>query len=179
MLMNDPRFKTMTASKAKQFFERYMAEREPSLDYLRIEIAGASVPWNRMVLDSTPESLVPVWEYFLAHITTEAKPESDLAAAPEWVRNDVSAVTFAPETKRRIIWVSFYFAEVVQRQFPKVKWGIAKRAQFRNQPALLGFTHVYDLSPLTLVEAEAWKALRNGSDPTALRNALERWRERT
>jgi hypothetical protein len=175
-LIGNPMFKDMNTSQAREFFQRYMSEKDESLGLLKNEVATSGTPWAAIPLDYSPGSLVDVWQYFLAKVTTVPRPEENLRSVPDWVRPSLAPVVFSSETKLRIVWVSFYFAEVVLRECPAAKWGVSKKAQFRNHPALVGFKYVYDLSPLTLVESEGYKALRGDSTPTALLDALERWR---
>jgi hypothetical protein len=175
MFFENPRFKEMSTAEAKEFLSRYLGETERNLDLLWSDLSAGSARWSSSLLDFTPESLVPVWEFFLDRFQTEDKTEAEIEAMPEWVRNSAPRVKFSSDTRRRIIWISFYFAEVVLRNIPKVKWGIGRSGQFKNQPVILGFRHVFDLSPLTLVEEKAWGVVQGKSSADALLRAYQFW----
>ena len=167
-------FKDMGSEQARQFFDRFLAESQPSLDLLESRMRAAGKPWSECRFDFSSDSLVPVWDYFLAHFTTQDRSEKELADVPDWVLPTVSRVGFSPATRRMIAWIGFYFAEVILRVVPQAKWGIAKSGAYKNQPILLGFKPE-GLNSLHLVEVQAWKAVDGNSSPTALHDLLQVW----
>lgn len=168
-----PTFRGMSREDARLFFDRYLNEAEPSLSLLKSSMSTAGA-WPELAFDFSVDSLVPVWEYFLAHFTTQPRAEEELLGDPDWIRPTVSKVGFTPMTKRLIAWISYYFAEVMLRCVPQARWGIAKSGAFKNRPILLGFK-LDGLHPLHLIEVQAWKAVKGNSTPSALRDLAQVW----
>jgi len=172
-----PPFEQMSEEEAKQFLDQYLSEIPRGITLLRRDMKEAGQPWASVSLDSSPASLVPVWEYFLARLTTAPKSKADLESAPEWVRDTLPKVKPTEETKLRVLWVSFYYGEVLRREFPKARWAVCKRATHRNRPVLVGFK-VDDVSPLEIIEGQTWRAIDGRSPTDALLQGLEGWRQR-
>jgi CO dehydrogenase/acetyl-CoA synthase epsilon subunit len=98
-----------------------------------------------------------------------------LNETPEWVRETASRVTFTEQTKLRIVRTAFYFGELFYRQFPSLKWEVAKIGVYRENPILVGFHGRVELCPLSLVEVQAWRAVRGQSNSTALLGLFNIW----
>lgn len=171
MLTLTGHFVKITKKQSREMLQRFLAELEPGLSWLQKEVteSGASVPW-----DYSPESLIPLWEFFIRHLGTVPLGDDELAAVPELLRSDVLPVTFDLSTKLRIVRTGFYLAQVMCAERPSVAWGIG-RAQNKNRPVLIGFAQGREFNPVNLVEVQAWRAVSGRSSPTALYDVFRVW----
>lgn len=167
-------FRSMSKREAKEFFDRFLAEAVPSVKDLRQAVQEAGPEWRDLSLDFSSASLVKLWTYFRAHLTTRPRSDSELQAVPEWARPWASSEEFSDETKVMIFRIAFYLAEVLLRERHSLKWGIG-RFTYRNQPVLTGFKGNGEASPLVLVENLAWRAIRGKSVDGDLERIFSVW----
>jgi hypothetical protein len=137
----------------RDFFELEEAEAEAYLDAYRA-VARERLAWLERVvaarggepvaLDGTPESLVPLWRWFVAwhdagHVNGQTPP-----GTPMWYEPDEpGAEALDPPTLWIVDGIGYYLAEVVTMNVPGVDWAVStspKRLRYedRNKPVLIG-----------------------------------------
>ena len=138
-------FSEMNKKQAKQYFEWFIDTIDERLDILQEYITSTG---GDFVLDKTPESLIPLWEWFVDKI--EMIPKSDeeinneLEALPERFRGviKVDDSKFSDETFLLSYNISVYFGEVLIKNHFQTSWGYLtspKKLHGVNAPQIMGF----------------------------------------
>ncbi len=147
-------------SEAEAYFAAYRAAAPERLGWLEREVAGLS-------LDRTPESLVPLWRWFVSWYDARADAEPDVDGLPMWYEPDPAGATALPPA---VLWIvdaiGYYLGEVVAAHVPGVHWVVAKSAKRlryadRNRPVLKGSSGAR-LSPVNIVYVAALKVVLDG-----------------
>ena len=164
----------LSKAKAAAALQEFLDERGPALERLRERlVADGQDP--AVVLDGTPESLVPLWRWMLSRFTDlDAPGATDPASVPRqawpsWERYTYEKErTLSMESLTLLDGLVSYVAAVVQERAPLARWEVArhpiKRYAYNNHPVLVsgkGADHNF-LPGLPVVSARA-----------ALRSALE------
>ena len=137
----------------------------------------------KVILDKSPESLIPLWEWFEYHNEWEEKAEDELRAEligrPEWMQRHIIAETktFTTLTLAIIMDISIYFSETLIQNNPTIYWGFKsspKKLDGVNRPILLGFKGDINVFPFTLVKVCARKSTRS-KNKNQLYNLYNTW----
>lgn len=132
----------LSETEAQAFFDWYMEQLDERTAYLR--------QYTGLALDYSPESLVPLWKWFLRRAEIENTPAERLnelkkekAGHPlaDTVLKD-SARQLSLETEYIIRDIGMYWGQVFVKNHPSIHWGFytrPKRDMFVNRPLLLGF----------------------------------------
>lgn len=136
----------MTRAQSRAAFEEFVAERGPALTRLRDVMAADGLDPARM-LDGSVESLVPLWQWVVSHLTGREDPgATDPASVPREVWPSWERYTW--EEERTLSLESLvlldglvsYLAEVVMARVPAARWDIVhhkiKRYVVNNHPML-------------------------------------------
>lgn len=121
-----------------------------------------------VVLDGTPESLIPLWRWILSRLTGVDDPGATDPASvprerwPSWERYTTEKEpTLSLESLTLLDGLVSYLAAVVRKRAPLARWAIArdphKRYAYNNHPALVsgtGENHNF-LPGLSTVDARA------------------------
>ena len=138
-------FFELTAKQAKQYFEWYMDEISHRITLL----------WNCMhqdcpeikEFDYSPESLIPVWEWYKTKIKqipkTQKEIEEDVSKFPKWIESEIrkESMKYATETLSFALDISIYLGEIVVRNYSHLQWGYRTRPKNEfsaNRPVILG-----------------------------------------
>lgn len=160
-------FKEMNKKQAEQYFIWYMLEKEKRIKQLELY---ANQEVQRIFLDKSPESLIPLWEWFEDKIEWEKRSEEEmqeeLLGKPEQIRNillqntkRVTALTMA-----LVEDIAIYFSDTIIFNNPTVHWGYKtkpKKLDGVNQPIMLGFKGDICVNPRGLVELCILRSSRN------------------
>ena len=155
-------YSELTDEEARQRFESFTATVPERVAALRAEVGEG-------VLDFSPESLVPLWEWFL-------RREGGGGDVPAWYVPDppeVAAERLSPATLRDVDAIGAYVAEIFLRNAEGAEWAIAKLPErmkyvHQNKPVIkLG---EQDVDPVGIVYANAVRSVLLGmeSAPDAL-----------
>jgi hypothetical protein len=161
------------------------AKRMPGrLEEFRRQVAAEAGPDPNM-LDVSPESLVPLWGWF---VELARAVDSGKRRAPGW---DGSPPWYAPDppnidrplpdwTAWVIDGLAYYWAATFQRSYPEMHWELGnwpKRLHVveQNHPMLRG--HGIQMSPLHLMDVKVSGVIKGGVDhePDALLRLYRRW----
>lgn len=138
-------FFELTPKQAKEYFKWYMEEIPHRLTLL----------WNRIrqdcpeldPFDYSPESLIPIWEWYQAKIKTIPKTqeeiEEDVLKFPKWIEPEIRKETtiFTAETLSLALDISIYLGEIAIRHHSHLQWGYRARPKNEfsaNRPVILG-----------------------------------------
>jgi hypothetical protein len=151
-------FKDMNKKQAEQYFIWYMREKEKRIKQLEQYVNQDS---QHVFLDKSPESLIPLWEWFEDKIEwekgSEEEMQEELFGKPEQIRK-----ILLQNTKRATVLtmalvedIAIYFSDTIIFNNPTVHWGYKmkpKKLDGVNQPIMLGFKGGICVNPRGLVE---------------------------
>ena len=161
-------FFSLGDAEAEAFFEAFVARAEPRLDEFRAEVSASGGP----ELDGSPESLVPLWRWFVA------RPRSAGGELPPWYEPDppaVAAERLPASVLRDVDGIALYLA----RLFEGLDWGIGHEPPQRhyvsqNKPVLKA--DGYDIDVLQVAYNLAMRTLAGrDTDDEALLRAFRAW----
>ena len=176
------RFHLLNKTEAMRYFDWFIRIIPERIDMLRKACIFDGVG---DILDYTPESLVPLWRWYLGDVKIEELPQEEyearLAAVPDYLKEEIGRYEIA-RGYRLIVWdISIYFAECMLRACPKISWGIVfkpKNYISVNRPVLVGFEHDQDLDTHQLVQIQMQRILDIGSDEGKLLHFFNIWRNK-
>ena len=151
-------FEEYSKEDARIYFDWYVAQSEKRINQLIQYCSKTSS--SEIAFDETPNSLIPVWAWFEEQITTQKKTESEMQAAlqgrPLWVQEEIKKVDwrFTTLTRALAIDMSFYFAQVMMKNHPSVKWGYFTKPKNQasvNRPVLFGFIKKKYMDPRNVI----------------------------
>ena len=137
------------------------------------------------ILDYTPESLVPLWRWYLGDVQivpiSQEKHEAQLAAAPDYLKENVRRYEIAGGY-RLIAWdISIYFAECMLRACPTLRWGVVfkpKNYIHLNMPVLVGFEHDQDMNTHYLVSIQMHGIISKRTDEGKRLHLFNIWKNK-
>lgn len=144
-------FNTLTKKQVEQFFQWFLIEKTNRVQVLSqyIDQTGEHVE-----LDYTPNSLIPLWDWFESQIEIETRTEEKIEAQirslpPKW-QNVVKPATTQLSQKTLAIGldISTYFGEVLVTNNDTIRWGYRtspKKLDGVNRPLLI-MGHWHDIS---------------------------------
>jgi hypothetical protein len=178
------RFDDLSEADARFFFQAFVARMPARLAAFRREIAAEGGP-AESDLDASPESLVPLWRWFVA---TFGAVEEGTRPPPAW---DDLPPWYAPDEPGDpdalppwVVWfadgLTYYWAACFQRSHPEMHWELGTapkrlRVVDENHPLLRG--HGIQMSPLQLMTVAVRGVVVQGVDrePDRLLRLHERW----
>ncbi len=146
-------FKEFSKKQAKEYFQWHMGQIGHRIDVLAQYLKRDGC---RMIFDDSPESLIPLWEWYEDHIVEERKTEEEyqreIQSYPKWMEEYISDTKISVlKTLKFGADIAIYFAEVVRKNSGgKISWGYytrPKNADSVNRPVLLGFKAGMDMDP--------------------------------
>jgi len=149
-------FIIMKKKEAQQYFEWYISQVQHRINILEKVLEKDGII---NILDYSPNSLIPLWEWYEGKIEIIQKDmneyEEDIRQSPDWMHSEILTTKISMETLKYGLDLSMYFAETVIRNSKgKIRWGFfttpAKRMSV-NEPTLLGFKSNKDLNPRLIV----------------------------
>ncbi len=165
-------FFSLGDAEAEAFFEAYVARAEPRLDEFRAEVSASGGP----ELDGSPESLVPLWGWFVA------RPHAADGELPPWYEPDppdVAAERLPAGALRDVDGIALYLALAFRRALGGLDWGIGhepprRRYVSQNRPVLKAGG--YDIDVLQVAYNLAMRTLvGRDTDDEALLRAFRAW----
>ncbi|MDE7431316.1 MAG: hypothetical protein K2N34_05305 [Lachnospiraceae bacterium] len=151
------RFDELSKKQADNFFKWYVGQISHRIDVLKKYVDKEG---KEITFDFSPESLIPLWEWFEQKIVVEKKTEEELKNEykryPDWMYDEISKTKVSMETLDIGMDIAIYFAEVIRKQYPeKIYWGYftrPKNQMYVNQPVLLGFRADIPLCPSQVIK---------------------------
>ncbi|MFC4766474.1 hypothetical protein [Effusibacillus consociatus] len=173
-------FVQMSKKEADIHFAWYISEIPKRLQLLKdaFEFTGGG---KKEVLNLTPESLKPLWEWFIPQVTivqqSQEELEAELRNAPEWLREAQKTEKISKEALTIAMDIAVYFAEVFITHNESVSWDIVRKpksdADF-NQPVLFGFGEDV-LNPRRVLHTLTLRAARGETTADALYDMYKVW----
>ncbi len=158
-------FSKLTPGEAKKHFEWFTGEVPKRIEYLKELLSNDGI---EDILDYTPESLIPLWDWYEGKIKIEKiskeKYEKELSETPEWVHPYIKDEDLSIDTLKYCMDVSIYFAEVmIRNNANKIIWGFFTKPKNHvsvNRPTLLGFKGRMNLDPYLILTNTSRKSSR-------------------
>jgi hypothetical protein len=167
-------FSALSDDEAEAYFAEY-TEAVPD----RVARLGGEV--GEGVLDGSPESLVPLWEWFLRREDGRRDGSSEL---PPWYEPDppeLAAQRLSAGTLRDVDAIAAYLAEVFLRTVPGAEWGIGKlpkRMEYeaQNKP-VVRLPDAGEVDPVGVAYSLAVRValLGGGREPDTLLSTYRAW----
>lgn len=173
-------FDDMNKKETQQYFDWFMSIREERISKLESYICNVSGYIN---LDQSPESLIPLWEWFEGQIEWETVSEEELRNEkenyPKWMhvwleqydkKESLQTIAIAVD-------IATYFGDVLIYNNPKIVWGYRckpKALDGRNQPILIGFKGDVCVNPRRLISVCIKKSSRE-KNPNRLYQLYQTW----
>lgn len=164
-------FDNINKKQADEYFRWYISQSETRIDLLKMFIDENHS--GGIVLDNSPDSLVPLWKWFEDEILFGGQGFGSK------LKKDCCNTEFSGEVLKIITDISFYFAKVVLYNNPGIKWGYFTRPKNRmsvNKPVLVGFKADMDLDPRLVVRNCAYRSSDNKNSEN-LYNIYKNWLE--
>ena len=175
-------FKEFSKKQAEEYFQWHMGQINHRIDVLARYLKENDC---KIVFDYSPNSLIPLWEWYEEHIVVESKAEEEyqreIQSYPEWMKEYVSTTKISvTKTMKFGADIAIYFAEVVRKNSGgKIYWGYytrPKNADSVNRPVLMGFKAGMDMNPQTIMYNCTLKSAEK-SEKTRLFNAYNVWQQ--
>lgn len=176
-------FHEMNKREAQQYFDWYMSQVPVRLKQLKEAYAETSGR-DSGELDFSPQSLVPLWSWFLPWVAYEPKTaeeiQEELAKLPEWLHESFLEAPYDLSTGTLTLAadIAVYFAEVFRKKYPNLEWGfVIKPKSFMhvNRPILKDNNSTFILEPQHLLHVITLEAAENNLDQEALINLYTIW----
>lgn len=144
-------YRRMTAQQAVAALDEFLAERPAALQRLRAELAAHGVDPDAM-LDGTPASLTPLWQWIADHRSELAadpsanSPVEPREKWPSWARHTVTSARVPSRTMFVLVdGLVSYLAQVIVTGAPNVRWGLGspgdEKHYLHHHPVLAGRGH--------------------------------------
>lgn len=173
----------MSETDARSYLARYVATAADRLERFKQLVAATGGP-TRDRLDGSPESLVPLHMWFVSRARRADAPDAadDL---PEWYEPDpaeLAAKRLAPRTIADADGLALYFAEVLRRAMPDLRWDIGKepkRLRYAHQHKPLLKDGDLDIDVVAIAYGMGVRAAIMGTsrEPEALLSVYRAWTE--
>ena len=176
-------FEKLTEAEARAVLQRHVATAPDRLQrFLRL-VAATGGPAPERV-DGTPESLVPLYTWFVSRARRADAPDAT-GELPEWYEPDPAELAtqrLAPRTIADADGLALYFAEVLRRAMPNLHWDIGKepkRFRYAHQHKPLLKDGEVDIDVLGIAYGMGVRvAIMNTSrEPEALLDVYRAWTE--
>lgn len=166
-------YSELSDEEAQRRFDELTSSSPERVAWLRGEVGDA--------LDLSPESLVPLWEWFVRREHARSDRSGKL---PSWYEPDppeLASQRLSPATLRDVDAIGLYLAEVFLRNVPGAAWGIAKlpkrmRYAHQNKP-VVKLDDDQDVDTIGIAYGGAVKValMGEGSEPDALLQVFRAW----
>jgi len=176
-------FEALSVTQARAFLARYVATSADRLEQF-IELVAATGGPARERLDRSPESLVPLHAWFVSRARRADAPDA-AGELPEWYEPDPPALAssrLAPCTIADADGLALYFAEVLRRAMPGLRWDIGKepkRLRYAHQHKPLLKDSDLDIDVIGIAYGMGVRAAIMGTslEPEALLTVYRAWTE--
>ena len=182
--------KSLSKKEAQTYFEWYIGKIDERIEYLQAV--------SHVTLDYSPESLIPIWGWFLRNAKFEKTPEirlDELRAQLKAHNNSFiesiiaeSQYQLTLETEYMLQDIAKYLGQVFIKNYDSVHWGYyttPKTDAFVNCPLIIGFPNQIfpqkpgvPLAPDHIVHIQATKLLRNKAAKNDLFDIYSVWAEK-
>lgn len=170
-------FKEMTKKDAQEHFRWYTGQIEDRIGLLRraFDMTGGGSDED---LDLSPNSLKPMWKWFLKRVTFADKSPEKIREELESMSSCLSDTTGvnikepSKETQILAMDIAIYFGEVFVKHFEKISWGFVTKPRslpYVNKPVLVGFRKT-ELDPRMVI-----LNMLDEQDPDALLKLYDIW----
>ena len=171
-------FENLTKQEAKTYFKWFEGQKNDRIIYLQEYIKNSNVSIS---LDYTPESLIPLWEWYEKKIVFVNKSieeiEKQKEETAEFIHPYLRQTKLSNETAAICMDVAIYFAEVFVQNNETLKWGCItdrKAHADANRPVILGFIKRMNLNPFRVVDVCTLRSERE-KEKDRLYNVYSRW----
>lgn len=176
-------FQEMSKKEAKEHFDWYINQIPARIDLLKnvYSFTGGS---DQQTLDFTPNSLKPLWKWFIKYISIIPKSQEEIEKEKNNLSEHLKCKIVQNPNKLSLgtvamaMDIAIYFCEVLARNNQNVKWGILAKTKNHadfNQPVLFGFLNNVTLNPRTVVYNLANKASKGDTNPESLFEVYKVW----
>ncbi|NRD79011.1 hypothetical protein HPT25_16740 [Bacillus sp. BRMEA1] len=144
----------------------------------RLEILKKAFESDGGVLDYTPESLMPIWDWAFEHTIKEMVSEEELdektanlGPLAKVIHKQLAKERFTEQSQTLLRDVGIYLGEVLKMKHPKFFWDMElkyKRSNNFGKVVLAGYTGEYNVDLQGVVVAIRWRDDEQGHDTERL-----------
>lgn len=166
-------YSELSDEEAQRRFDELTSSSPERVAWLRREVGDA--------LDLSPESLVPLWEWFVRREAARRDRDGEL---PSWYEPDppeLASQRLSPATLRDVDAIALYLAEIFLRNVPGAAWAIGKlpkkmKYAHQNKP-VVKIEDDQDVNPIGIVYGNAVRVglMGEGNEPDTLLEAYRAW----
>lgn len=166
-------YSELSDEEAQRRFDELTSSSPERVAWLRQEVGD--------VLDLSPESLVPLWEWFVRREGARRDRDGEL---PSWYEPDppeLASQRLSPATLRDVDAIGLYLAEVFLHNVPGAAWGIGKlpkrmKYAHQNKP-VVKLENEQDVNTIGIAYGNAVRVglMGEGSEPDTLLQAYRAW----
>ncbi|GIP45168.1 hypothetical protein J45TS6_36270 [Paenibacillus sp. J45TS6] len=169
-------FKEMTRKEARVHFNWYVNEIPIRIELLKKAYEFTS-NGSETDLDYSPESLIPLWEWFvndIAEVVNLSKEEIEkkLSETPEWIHSYIKRNKLSVSSQGVALDIGLYLAETLKKNIDSLYWDFKSTSKtyiFCNKPILRHPTvKWYDFEPAHMVFNLLYNLLDGNRDIKAL-----------
>jgi hypothetical protein len=176
-------FEKLSEDEARAVLERHVATAADRLERFVRLVAATGGP-ARERLDGTPESLVPLHAWFVSRARRADAPDG-AGELPDWYEPDppeLATQRLAPRTIADADGLALYFAEVLRRAMPALRWEIGKepkRFRYAHQHKPLLKDGDVDIDVVGIAYGMGIRAaiMNTSREPEALLDVYRAWTE--
>jgi len=135
-------FDEMKKREAQRHLDWYVSEIPIRLELLKSLYARSGK--NPKELDLSPESLIPLWSWFMPTVQTvqlsKREFEKMRAQYPEWIWDELANWEVHVKSLNIAMDIGIYFGEVMIAKYPKMKWGFVEKPKSYidlNKPTIM------------------------------------------
>lgn len=160
-IVSEKQYSDFTKKETEEYFQWFMATKDERIEVLKnyIEEEGN----ENVKFDYTPESLIPLWDWYIEHIVMVKKSDEEIeqerSQYPDFVRIREEKISY--DTLQICYDISCYFGEVIIRNSEgKACWGYKtkpKNMMSVKKPVVLGFAGDHFLDAASLIPAMTWR----------------------
>ena len=170
--MNFNFFEELSSEDAKLYQQQFLKETGKGFESMIPEITD-----NKIIVDYSVDSLIPVLLWFKSKISTI--PEKEDKSLPRWLRKDETyrkgLYSFDESSKILVLRVSYYFGECFVRKYNTLKWNIgSNKTALQRMPVVTGFRMKKELAPILVCE-NIMRSLIEGEKEKIVKIALDTW----
>ncbi|NRD81093.1 hypothetical protein HPT25_27760 [Bacillus sp. BRMEA1] len=144
----------------------------------RLEILNKAFESDGGVLNYTPKSLIPIWDWAFEHTIKEMVPEVELeektahlSPLAKVIHKHLAKERFTEQSEILLRDVGIYLGEVLKKKHPKLFWGMEltyKRSNNFGKVVLAGYTGDYNVDLQGVAVAIRWRDDEQGHDSKRL-----------
>ena len=173
-------FTEMKQKDAEQLLNWYIGEMPDKMVKLK-NVVGLAGCGTAQTMDYTPNSLIPLWTWYLKHVNiikkSDAEYEQEQSQYPRFLRYSVNRNKTELEWGQVAFDIGFYTCICFLEYDERLKWGIVPDPKLDggNKPSILGFKSKKFFTPASIMRTLMSKSEKGNAESTELFDTFNVW----